>query len=171
MVLRRFGDPDELTLEQVANPRAGPGEVLVRVHACGVCFHDVICRRGGIPGTQMPAILGHEVAGEILEVGSGVEEWKVGDRVATLQRLSCGDCGHCRAGRNSLCKRDSRFFGEQLAGGYASLMVAPVASLGRVPEGLSWEVAATACCTTGTAVHVVRTRARGGAAGRAARAA
>ena len=78
----------------------------------------------------------------------------------TLQRLSCGRCPQCRASRNSLCRTDARFFGEEIPGGYATYLAAPVAGLGRVPPGLSWEAAATACCTTGTAVHVVRTRGR-----------
>jgi NADPH:quinone reductase-like Zn-dependent oxidoreductase len=59
-----------------------------------------------------------------------------------------------------LCKKDNRFFGEEISGGYAQYMTAPVAGLGRVPEGLSWPVAATVCCTLGTAVHTVRTRGR-----------
>ncbi len=84
---------------------------------------------------------------------------EVGDRAATLQRLSCGACPSS-VGRGSLCKHDNRFFGEELAGGYATHMVAPIAGIGHVPAGMPWEVAATVCCTAGTAVHVVRTRGR-----------
>ncbi len=160
VVLRAFGNSENLRLESVPEPTVGPGEVLLRVRACGVCYHDVINRRGQLPRTSVPAILGHEVAGEVIAVGPGVTGWKVGDRAATLQRLSCGNCPICRSGRPTLCKKDARFFGEEIPGGYASLMAAPVAGLGRVPAGLSWEAAATACCTTGTAVHVVRTRGR-----------
>jgi D-arabinose 1-dehydrogenase-like Zn-dependent alcohol dehydrogenase len=160
VVLERFGSVDHLTLRSVADPSPGPGEVLLRVRACGVCYHDVINRRGSLPRTTVPAILGHEVAGEVIEVGSGVTRWAVGDRAATLQRMSCGACPSCEAGRTSLCKRDNRFFGEELPGGYASLMVAPIGGIGRVPDGMPWTVAATVCCTAGTAVHVVRTRGR-----------
>jgi acryloyl-coenzyme A reductase len=160
VVLREFGAAANLKLESMADPRPGRGEVLLEVKACGVCYHDVINRRGDLPRTHVPAVLGHEVAGVVIEVGEGVSSWKVGDRAATLQRLSCGECAGCRAGRNSLCKHDNRFFGEELPGGYASLMAAPVHGLVKVPEGMSWDVAATACCTTGTAVHTVRTRAR-----------
>jgi acryloyl-coenzyme A reductase len=158
VVLRAFGAPENLRLESVPEPRPEPGEVLLRVRACGVCHHDLINRRGNLPRTHVPAILGHEAAGEVVEVGPGVSGWSVGDRAATLQRLSCGRCAQCRAGRNSLCRTDARFFGEEIPGGYATYLAAPVAGLGRVPPGLSWEAAATACCTTGTAVHVVRTR-------------
>jgi D-arabinose 1-dehydrogenase-like Zn-dependent alcohol dehydrogenase len=160
VVLHQFGSVDHLRLQSVADPRPGPGEVLLRVRACGVCYHDVINRRGSLPRTSVPAILGHEVAGEVVELGPGVTDWKVGDRAATLQRMSCGACPACAGGRSSLCKRDNRFFGEELQGGYAALMVAPVGGIGRVPDGISWEVAATVCCTAGTAVHVVRARGR-----------
>jgi D-arabinose 1-dehydrogenase-like Zn-dependent alcohol dehydrogenase len=160
VVLRAFGDASNFRTEWMPDPRPGRGEVLLRVRACGVCYHDVINRRGDLPRTRVPAILGHEVAGEVIEVGPGVEELAVGDRVATLQRVSCGACDHCRAGRQSLCKRDNRFFGEELPGGYATHLVAPVAGLARVPPAIPWAVAATTCCTTGTAVHVVRTRGR-----------
>lgn len=160
VVLERFGSVDHLTLQSVADPTPGPGDVLLRVRACGVCYHDVINRRGALPRTSVPAILGHEVAGEVIEVGPGVRGWAVGDRAATLQRMSCGACPACDRGRSSLCKRDNRFFGEELPGGYASLMVAPIGGIGRVPDGMPWTVAATVCCTAGTAVHVVRTRGR-----------
>lgn len=158
VVLEQFGSVEHLRFTSVADPRPGPGEVLLRVRACGVCYHDVINRRGSLPRTNVPAILGHEVAGEVIELGPGVSGWAIGDRAATLQRLSCGACPVCKSGRSSLCKHDNRFFGEELPGGYASLMVAPVAGLGRVPDGMAWAVAATVCCTAGTAVHVVRTR-------------
>lgn len=158
VVLHAFGSPDNLRPESVPDPRPGPGEVLLQVRSCGVCFHDVINRRGDLPRTKVPAILGHEAAGEVVAVGADVAGWAVGDRAATLQRLSCGECRLCRQGRRSLCKRDTRFFGEEIPGGYAAFMAAPVAGLGRVPAGIDWPVAATTCCTTGTAVHVVRTR-------------
>lgn len=158
VVLKAFGEPENLRHEIVADPVPGPGEVLLQVHACGVCFHDVINRRGNLPRTSVPAILGHEAAGEVIAVGPQVTGWSVGDRAATLQRLHCGACAQCARGRNSLCKDDTRFFGEEIPGGYAALMAAPVAGLGRVPEGIDWPQAATACCTSGTAVHVVRTR-------------
>ncbi len=160
MVLTQFGEPNHFELQTRPDPRPGRGEVLLRVRACGVCYHDVINRRGKLPRTSVPAVLGHEAAGEVLEVGEGVTGWKVGDRAATLQRLSCGECERCREGRNSLCKRDNRFFGEELPGGYATHLIAPVAGIGRVPDGMDWAVAATVCCTAGTAVHVVRTRGR-----------
>jgi D-arabinose 1-dehydrogenase-like Zn-dependent alcohol dehydrogenase len=160
VVLREFGEANKLKVESVPEPRPGYGEVLLRVRACGVCYHDVINRRGDLPRTRTPAILGHEIAGEVVEVGPSTIGWRTGDRAATLQRSYCGDCIHCRSERLSLCKRDARFFGEEIPGGYAEYVVAPVGALGHVPTSVDWSAASVTCCTTGTAVHVVSTRAR-----------
>lgn len=160
VVLRTLGGPESLQLESLPDPQPGPGEVLLDVRACGVCYHDIIARRGDLGLLPLPAILGHEVVGEVIEVGVGVSDWKVGDRGATLQRMSCGECASCREERNSLCRVDRRFFGEDIRGGYATRMTAPASGLCRVPATLSWPAAATVCCTTGTAVHVCRTRGR-----------
>src|SRR3954465_1746728 len=116
IVLRAFGAPANLRPETVPDPTPRAGEVLLRVEACGVCYHDVINRRGNLPRTHVPAILGHEAAGEVVEGGPDTPGWKGGDRGATLQRLSCGECAMCRSGRNSLCRKDARFFGEELPG-------------------------------------------------------
>lgn len=158
IVLREFGGPGNLHLEDLPDPVPGRGEVLLRVRACGVCYHDVIARRGGIGGTHTPMVLGHEVVGEIVQIGEGVTGFQVGDRAATLQRMSCGECASCKADRGSLCRIDRRFFGEELPGGYATMMIAPALGICHIPDSLSWPDAATACCTTGTAVHVCRTR-------------
>src|SRR5262249_60281462 len=101
VVLGAFGSPDNLRAETVATPSPGPGEVLLRVRACGVCFHDVINRRGNLPRTRVPAILGHEAAGEVVAVGDGVSGWSVGDCAAAPQRLSCGLRAAWRARRPS----------------------------------------------------------------------
>jgi D-arabinose 1-dehydrogenase-like Zn-dependent alcohol dehydrogenase len=158
VVLREFGAVENLHLETLPDPTPGRGEVLLRVHACGVCYHDIIMRCGRIPGTRVPAVLGHEVVGEVIALGEGVLGWAIGDRAATLQRMSCGECSLCLADRPSLCKVDRRFFGEEIYGGYATLMTAPVRGIARVPAGIAAADAAIACCTTGTAVHVCRTR-------------
>lgn len=159
VILREYGGPEKLQFGTMPDPTPGRGEVLLRVQACGVCHHDLIARRGDI-GTCMPTILGHEVVGEVIDLGTDVTGWRVGDRAATLQRMSCGDCMHCNQNRNSLCKNDRRFFGEEIHGGYATLMTAPILGLCHVPDSLSSPDAATVCCTTGTAVHVCRTRGR-----------
>ncbi|WP_336118305.1 alcohol dehydrogenase catalytic domain-containing protein, partial [Klebsiella pneumoniae] len=71
----------------------------------------------------------HEVVGEVIGLGEDVVGWKLGDRAATLQRMSCGECASCLKKRNSLCKVDRRFFGEEIRGGYATRMTAPASGL------------------------------------------
>ncbi|MFQ5818014.1 MAG: alcohol dehydrogenase catalytic domain-containing protein [Terriglobia bacterium] len=160
VVLHQFGPPENLRLQEVAEPRPQPRELLLRVGACGVCFHDVINRRGDLPRTQLPAILGHEVAGEVVEVGSEVSRFCRGDRVACLQRVNCGRCGYCTDSRPSLCRTGAVFFGEEIPGGYAEYFVAPEHVLASVPAGLSDAEAAVTACTLGTAVHALQGRAR-----------
>jgi threonine dehydrogenase-like Zn-dependent dehydrogenase len=92
---------------------------------------------------NVPAILGREAAGEVVEVGPDTSGWKAGDRAATLQRLSCGECALCRSGHNSLCRKDARFFGgvrrstEKITGGMVDLffagLVVPGAANGEKP--------------------------------------
>ena len=163
VVLQAFGAPENLRPQTVPDPTAGPGEVLLKVHACGVCFHDVINRRGNLPRTSVPAILGHEAAGEVIAVGEGVEGWSVGDRAATLQRLVLRPpVTIATTQRQSLCKQDQPLSSaKRYPGGYAEYMTAPVAGhRTRTRQAFDWPVAATACCTAGTAVHTLRTRAR-----------
>lgn len=160
VLLRQFGPADNLQLEETAEPRPGPRELLLRVRACGVCFHDVINRRGDLPRTRLPAILGHEVAGEVVAVGSEVTRFRPGDRVACLQRVNCGRCIYCADSRPTLCRNGAVFFGEEIPGGYAEYFVSPEHVLARVPAGLSDAEAAVTACTLGTAVHALGTRAR-----------
>lgn len=160
VVLNQFGPAENLRLTETAEPRPGPHEVLLRVGACGVCFHDVINRRGDLPRTRLPAILGHEVAGTIIETGPAVTHFKVGDRVACLQRVNCGHCAYCTDSRPTLCHNGAVFFGEEIPGGYAEYFVSPEHVLAAVPQGLSDAEAAVTACTLGTAVHALGTRAR-----------
>ena len=162
IVLRQFGPPENLVLEEVPAPSADrlrPGEVLVRVEAVGVCYHDLINRQGNLPRTKLPSIPGHEIAGTVFAVGPEVSGITPGSRVATIQRAPCGRCDLCRRDRGSLCK-EGVFFGEEIPGGYAQWVVAPEQALAPVPEGLPTELAAICACTLGTALHVARTRGR-----------
>src|SRR3979409_399902 len=92
VTLRDSGPPGVLQATEVDRPEPGPEEVLVRVHAAGICYHDVLSRGGKIPGGRPGAILGHEIAGESAAVGEQVERSRVGERVVVYQRLFCGTC-------------------------------------------------------------------------------
>lgn len=160
MVMREFGGPEKLRLEEVPAPEPGSlreREVLIKIGAVGVCYHDIINRLGNLPRTKLPSILGHEIAGEVVAVGSGVSAFRPGDRVATIQRVHCGRCDLCRRGRTTLCK-EGVFFGEEIPGGYAEYVVSEEQGLARIPGGIPDEEACICACTIGTALHVVRNR-------------
>src|SRR3954471_13674102 len=103
MVLDAANGP--LRLEQRPDPVPEPETVLLRVRACGVCYRDLIDRRGLYPFTRFPIVLGHEIAGEVLAVGPGVSAFSVGDRVVTTHHPACGACSPCRKGEESRCDR------------------------------------------------------------------
>ena len=95
----RFGGLDELEHEEAPTPRPGPGEVLVKVAACGVNRVDILSREGKTPfKTPFPHVSGSDVAGTVVEVGDGVESVVSGSRVVILPNLSCGTCPMCRVG-------------------------------------------------------------------------
>jgi NADPH:quinone reductase-like Zn-dependent oxidoreductase len=160
IVFHEFGGIDVLRLEDVDDPQPGPGDVLLRVGACALNHLDVDIREGisRFP-VEPPFILGLEVVGRIEAVGSGVEEWKVGDRVMPYLMGTCGDCRYCRTGRESLCLTPG-FISFSTSGGYAELLACPARQLIRVPHGLSDEAAAALQIAFGTAWHMLFARGR-----------
>lgn len=114
-----------LRLEDVAEPRPGPGEMRLRVRCCGVCRTDLHVIEGDLPKQKLPLIPGHQVVGIVDRLGSGCTTFRVGDRagIAWL-RHTCGTCRFCAAGRENLCEA-SRFTGYHENGGYAEYAVVP----------------------------------------------
>ena len=100
-VLEEFGEP--LVVQEVELADPGPGEVLVRLVACGVCHTDLYTASGDDPSGYAPAVLGHEGAGVVERVGEGVTSVAEGDHVVTLFSPQCGECVHCRSPRTNLC--------------------------------------------------------------------
>src|SRR3954464_14639118 len=100
-VLEEFGAPLAVQDVELAGP--GPGEVLVRLLACGVCHTDLYTASGADPSGYAPAVLGHEGCGVVEEIGSGVTSVARGDRVVTLFSPQCGECVHCRSPKTNLC--------------------------------------------------------------------
>jgi S-(hydroxymethyl)glutathione dehydrogenase/alcohol dehydrogenase len=100
-VLEEFGEPLVVQEVELADPK--PGEVLVRLVACGVCHTDLYTASGADPSGYAPAVLGHEGAGVVEKVGEGVTSVAEGDRVVTLFSPQCGECEHCRSPRTNLC--------------------------------------------------------------------
>jgi propanol-preferring alcohol dehydrogenase len=106
------------------DPEPGPGQVLVRVRACGVCRTDLHVADGELRDPMLPLVLGHQIVGRVETVGEGVREVRIGDRVGIpWLGWTCGTCAFCVTGRENLCPR-ARFTGYQLDGGYAELTVA-----------------------------------------------
>src|ERR1051325_3527014 len=95
--------PAYLEMAEIATPSPGPDDVLVRVAACGICGSDIHGYDGSSGRRVPPIIMGHEAAGTIAEVGSGVNRFHVGDRVTFDSTISCGDCDACRQGNVNLC--------------------------------------------------------------------
>ena len=160
VVLTDTGGPEKLEVREVDPPRATPGHVVVKVHACGVCYRDVIDRRGGFGFIQTPISPGHEFAGEVVEVGEGVRAWRVGDRVISMHRNVCGACPHCTGGDERLCTAGLEVYGLTVNGGYAEYVLAGEHSMVPLPEDIPFDVASTVMCTSGVALHNVRNRAR-----------
>jgi S-(hydroxymethyl)glutathione dehydrogenase/alcohol dehydrogenase len=100
-VLEQFGAPLNVTEVDLADP--GPGEVLVRIEACGVCHTDMYTASGADPSGYAPAVLGHEGAGIVEALGDGVSSVGLGDRVVTLFSPQCRECEHCRSPKTNLC--------------------------------------------------------------------
>jgi NADPH:quinone reductase-like Zn-dependent oxidoreductase len=160
VVFHEFGGLDTLQLEEVPDPKPGPGEVLIDIAAAALNHLDVDVREGvsRFP-VEPPFILGVEVVGRIAEVGGGVEGWEVGDRVMPYLMNTCGRCRFCRTGRESLCL-EAGFISFSTSGGYAERLVCPVGHLISVPEGLTDEAAAALQVAFGTAWHMLFTRGR-----------
>ncbi|MES1935740.1 zinc-dependent alcohol dehydrogenase family protein [Salinisphaera hydrothermalis] len=145
MVLDEPGRPLRLDLDRV-RPEPGAGELLIRVHACGVCRTDLHVVDGELPDPRAALIPGHEIVGTVAAVGYGIPETRVGERVGVpWLGWTCGECAFCRSGRENLCDR-ARFTGYQLNGGYADYAVADAAFCFPIPAEFSDEEAAPLLC-------------------------
>jgi len=158
MVLRELGGP--VRLEEVPVPKIGPNDVLIRVRVTGVGLTVVIMT--AVPGrvTSFPRTPGHEVAGEVAEVGSEVAHVKVGDRVTCHFYLTCKVCPYCRSGRETLCTDFRGYVGMACDGGYAEYMAIPAVNVCPIPTGVSDLEAAIAADAICTPYHACREEAR-----------
>jgi D-arabinose 1-dehydrogenase-like Zn-dependent alcohol dehydrogenase len=148
------GGDFEIVERDIPEPEAG--QVRIKVHACGVCHSDVLTKEGLWPGIQYPRIPGHEVAGVIDEVGSGVSTWKIGQRVGVgWHGGQDGTCRECRRGDFRNC-RNLKISGISYDGGYQQYMVAPIEALVAVPDGLNDTEAAPLLCAGITTYNALR---------------
>ncbi|WP_460001758.1 zinc-dependent alcohol dehydrogenase [Paradesulfitobacterium aromaticivorans] len=123
-------------LKDVDMPKPGSGEVLIKVKAVGICGSDIPIFNG-VRAVPFPLIPGHEFAGEIVEVGEGVNGFKLGDRVAPSLVISCGSCDYCKLGLESMCESLTEI-GIDIDGGFAEYVKAPAKVLHRLPDNVNF---------------------------------
>ncbi len=160
LAFNEFGGPEKLRLQDVPDPKAAPGEVVVRVRACALNHLDIFVREG-VPAlkTPLPFWTGCDIAGDVAEVGPDVTGLRVGDRVCVNPNLTCGRCEFCIQGEDSLCVRYG-IVGEHLPGGLAELVAVSAENVLPLPAHVSYEHAASFILTNMTAWRMVVTQAR-----------
>lgn len=144
-VVRAFGQP--LQIEEVPVPRPGPGEILVKIEACGVCHTDLHAAEGDWPVKPNPPFIpGHEGVGHVVAVGAGVSHVKDGDRVGIPWLYSaCGHCTHCLGGWETLCESQQNA-GYSVNGGFAQYALADAGYVGKLPDNVDFiEIAPILC--------------------------
>ncbi len=162
VIFDHHGDASVLRSAEVDEPRPGPGQALVEIHACALNRLDVWVRNG-LAGRRLPLphILGSDIAGVVRDVGSGEDNAWVGREVVINPGLSCGTCEMCLAGWDNLC-RSYRILGETTTGGYAEAITVPLANLVAKPARLSMQDAAAVPLTFLTAWQMLVVRAQVG---------
>jgi len=160
VVINTHGGPEVLLAKELPDPVAGPGEALVRVRACALNHLDLWMRRG-LPGRSVafPHVLGNDIAGEIEALGSSTPDLAAGQRVMLSPGTSCGRCRACLQGEDNAC-RSYRILGHQVHGGYAELVLCPLANVIPLPPGFGFEEAAAFPLVFLTAWRMLVTRAR-----------
>lgn len=141
-----YSGPQDLKIIDVPTPTAGDNEILIRVHSCATCGTDAKIFNHGHPRLKPPQIIGHEIAGEIVTVGSAVDGYSVGDRVQVIAAIPCGTCWLCTSGRMTICGNQLSM-GYQFPGGFAEYMVIPhevirVNGVNKIPANISYDEAA-----------------------------
>jgi len=146
----------KIELAEVPVPSPGGGAVRVKVEACGICHSDALTVHNVWPGIEFPRVPGHEIAGTIDAVGSGVVGWNVGDRVGVgWHGGHCGHCDRCRRGDFLTC-RELQVPGIRYDGGYAEYTIVPAVALARIPDGLTAAEAAPLMCAGVTTFNALR---------------
>jgi propanol-preferring alcohol dehydrogenase len=157
LVLEKFGGP--FVTKDVPTPTIAPHEALVRVRNVGVCGTDVKIRADRMGLGVIPLIMGHEIAGEVAQVGSQVRGFAPGDRVVVNFYVTCGRCQFCRVGRDTLCP-EVRQHGFSIDGGFAEYLKTPGVNLCKVPDHVSLEGACILGDAVATAYHAITRRAQ-----------
>src|SRR5262245_55666014 len=160
--VRMVGVGRPLEGQEIASPEPRAGEVLVAIHAAGICHSDAHYRSGLSPVGSLPMTLGHEIAGVVEQLGPGVTSHRLGDRVCLHYVLSCGACVECAIGRETFCERYA-MIGHHVDGGVAEHIAVPAQNAVSLPDEVSFEHGAVLMCSSATALHALhRARFRAG---------
>ncbi|MFC4895715.1 zinc-dependent dehydrogenase [Streptosporangium amethystogenes subsp. fukuiense] len=148
MKVARFYAPGDIRVEEAPEPVAGPGEIKIGVRNCSTCGTDVKISRHGHHHIRPPRVMGHEIAGEVAEVGEGVSGWVAGERVQVIAAIPCGNCQECLRGRMTVCPNQESM-GYHYDGGFADYMIIPakvlaVDGVNRIPDGVGFAEASVA---------------------------
>jgi 2-desacetyl-2-hydroxyethyl bacteriochlorophyllide A dehydrogenase len=153
------GTPGKFELSDVPDPKPGPNDVVVKVHACGLNHLDLWLEEGGLPiSIPLPRTPGGEAAGTVVETGTAVSNLKPGDRVAVQSNLFCGECEFCRRGDESMCLF-SQLLGVQVDGGFAEALVVHARNVVPLPDGVEFRTSAALTLAGSTAMHMLTNRA------------
>jgi NADPH:quinone reductase-like Zn-dependent oxidoreductase len=155
--IHEFGGPEVLRYEDVPDPKARPDQVLVRVRACALNHIDLWIR-AGLPGVELPHILGSDIAGEIVEVGEFITNFKAGQRVLLAPMHFCNHCARCVAGLQNQCPEFTAL-GNRVDGGNCELIAVPAVNVIPIPDSLDFNQAASVPLVFLTAWHMLVGRA------------
>jgi len=152
--VRYYGPGKPLRVEEVETPKIGDTEVLVKVKAVGICHTDLHFLDGTLTPWkgELPITLGHEIAGEIIEVGKNVRKFKEDDRVVLNNNVGCGRCHYCKTGHENLCD-DLDQHGFTIDGGYAELIKTVERTLVKLPADVPYEAGSVLPCATASVYH------------------
>jgi NADPH:quinone reductase-like Zn-dependent oxidoreductase len=155
--IHQFGGPEVLTYEDVADPKPRKDQVLIRVRACSLNHLDIWVRKG-LPGVNLPHILGSDIAGEVVEVGEYISDLKPGQRVLLAPMTFCNRCAKCVAGLQNQC-RQFTVLGNGVDGGNCELLAVPAVNVIAIPDALDFNEAASVPLVFLTAWHMLVGRA------------
>ena len=152
-----FTGDRNLELRELGKPEPGPGDVVLKMMASGLCGSDL--SRYRMPSDRLGSTLfvaGHEPCGVVAEVGANVDSVKVGDRVMMHHYTGCNKCSMCRIGYTQMCLAHHEVYGSTADGGHQDYLLCPASTCVPLPDSLSFEEGAAVSCGTGTAFHAVK---------------
>jgi len=152
-IIRKFNEP--ISVENIPIPQPCEKDVLVRIRGSGLCGSDLHILDGQVPTVRLPYTPGHELAGEVAQIGSRVKEFSIGDHVISTIDVTCGACRFCLTGRSNLCK-DLRRIGFELNGSHAEYAVVPANNLVKVADHVPFEKAAIIPDAVSCMLHAIK---------------